>query len=69
MHKMIEIFGNISGRADHPDRARNNFLVPSIHLVISREGSIIEQRDAEQAELNGLILRYTLQTPRKESWV
>ncbi len=44
-------------------KARDNFLVLSVHLVIRRGESIIEQGDAEQSELDGLIWRYTLQTP------
>ena len=44
-------------------KARDNFLVLSVHLVIRRGETIIEEGDAEQSELDALIWRYTLQTP------
>jgi hypothetical protein len=44
-------------------KARDNFLVLSVHLVIRRGETIVEEGDAEQSELEGLIWRYTLQTP------
>ena len=43
-------------------RAKDNFLVLSVHLVIRKGETIIEEGDAEQSELDGLVWRYTLQT-------
>ncbi len=42
--------------------ARDNFLVLSVRLVIRKGNSILEEGEAEQSELDGLIWRYTLQT-------
>jgi hypothetical protein len=44
-------------------KAMDNFLVLSVHLVIRRGETILEEGEAEQSELDGLIWRYTLQTP------
>jgi hypothetical protein len=43
-------------------KARDNFLVLSVHLVIRKGETIIEEGDAEQSELDGLVWRYVLQT-------
>lgn len=42
--------------------AKDNFLVLSVHLVIRDGDTILEEGQAEQSELDGLIWRYTLQT-------
>ncbi len=42
--------------------AKDNFLVLRVHLVIRKGEQIIEEGDAEQSELDGLIWRYALQT-------
>ncbi len=42
--------------------AQDNFLVLSVHLVIREGETILEQGDAQQSELDGLIWRYALQT-------
>jgi hypothetical protein len=44
-------------------KARDNFLVLSVRLVIRKGEEILETGEAEQSELDGLIWRYTLQTP------
>lgn len=44
-------------------KAIDNLLVLSVHLVIRKGETIVEEGNAEQSELDGLIWRYTLQTP------
>jgi hypothetical protein len=44
-------------------KARDNFLVLSVRLVIREGQTILEEGEAEQSELDGLNWRYTLQTP------
>jgi hypothetical protein len=43
-------------------KARDNFLVLSVHLVIRERTLVIEEGEAEQSEPDSLIWRYTLQT-------
>lgn len=44
-------------------KARDNFMVLSVHLVICKAETILEEGDAKQSELDSLSWRYTLQTP------
>ena len=43
-------------------KAIDNFLVLSVHLVIRRGETILEEGDAEQSELDGLFWRYIVKT-------
>ena len=43
--------------------ATDNFMVLSVRLVIREGETILEEGEAEQSELNGLVWRYTLKTP------
>jgi hypothetical protein len=43
-------------------KARDNFLVLSVHLVIREGETILEEGEAEQSELDGLVWRYALKT-------
>jgi hypothetical protein len=42
--------------------AKDNFLVLSVRLVIRDGAAVIEEGEAEQSELDGLLWRYALQT-------
>jgi hypothetical protein len=42
--------------------ATDNFLILNVHLVIRKGETILEEGDAEQSELDGLIWRYRIQT-------
>jgi hypothetical protein len=44
-------------------KASDNFLVLRVCLVIRKGETILEQGEAEQSELDGLIWKYILQTP------
>jgi hypothetical protein len=60
----IDIHGwNRNGGRTLLVKARDNFLVLSVHVVIREGDSILEEADAEQSELDGLIWKYPLQTP------
>lgn len=44
-------------------RARDNFMILSVRLVIRNVDEILEEGEAEQSPLDGLIWKYTTQTP------
>jgi len=43
--------------------AKDNFMVLSVRLVIREGETILEDGEAEQSEMDGLVWRYTLKTP------